>query len=79
MGLGKIVMKIPLILANPDKRGYEVKGYKNEPSLDPYMKSVIKSSQELNENKRKLEIRKSTNTLHKGRGTLIVCSMTLLG
>jgi DNA repair protein RAD5 len=79
MGLGKTVMTISLILANPGKGGYEVKGDKDELALDPCMKSVIKSNQELNENERKLDIQKSTNALHKGGGTLIVCPMTLLG
>ena len=78
MGLGKTVMTISLILANPDKVGYEVKGDKNEIALNPCMKSVIKSNQDLNENERKLELRKSTNDLHKGGGTLIVCPTTLL-
>ena len=44
MGLGKTVMTISLILANPDKGGYEVNGGKNELSLDPCMKSIIKSN-----------------------------------
>ena len=78
MGLGKTVMTISLILANPDKVGYEVKGDKNEIALDPCMMSIIKSNQDLNENERKLELRKSTNDLHKGGGTLIVCPTTLL-
>ena len=78
MGLGKTVMTISLILANPDKAGYEVKSDKNEISPDPCMMSVIKSNKDLNENERKLELIKSTNDLHKGGGTLIVCPTTLL-
>ena len=46
MGLGKTVMTISLILVNPDKAGYEVKGDKNEIALDPCMMSVIKSRSE---------------------------------
>ena len=42
------------------------------------MMSVIKSNKDLNENERKLELRKSTNDLHKGGETLIVCPTTLL-
>jgi len=83
MGLGKTVMTISLILANPGRGGMDLPKVAKPSQEDPNSpsglqlclqeESSIQSTNQIKDSKR------SRSSAQRGGGTLIVCPMTLLG
>ncbi|GLJ41479.1 hypothetical protein SUGI_0858480 [Cryptomeria japonica] len=87
MGLGKTVMTISLLLANPGRGGSakvtdDVDLYKDDSgviTLPDSSSPLTETNQKHNDAASKTNLRQSGRQFHKGGGTLIVCPMTLLG
>ncbi|KAH9324867.1 hypothetical protein KI387_005045 [Taxus chinensis] len=87
MGLGKTVMAISLLLANPGRGGFDkvtddtdlLKADSGVATITDSCFPVSETTQQHDDSRRKTKSSESRSKLHKGGGTLIVCPMTLLG
>ncbi|XP_024376643.1 DNA repair protein RAD5A isoform X1 [Physcomitrium patens] len=74
MGLGKTVMMISVVMANPGRGGLAT-----DPAVSGSSNTLEAPRSQLGNLSQVMEMRKKQSGLRKGGGTLIVCPMTLLG
>jgi DNA repair protein RAD5 len=83
MGLGKTVMTISLILANPGRGGMDLpkvaKPSQEDPNSPSGLQLCLQEESSIQSTNQIKDSKKSRSSAQRGGGTLIVCPMTLLG
>jgi DNA repair protein RAD5 len=83
MGLGKTVMTISLILANPGRGGMDLpkvaKPSQENPNSPSGLQLCLQEESSIQSTNQIKDSKRSRSSAQRGGGTLIVCPMTLLG
>jgi DNA repair protein RAD5 len=83
MGLGKTVMTISLILANPGRGGMDLpkigKPSQEDPNSPSGLQLCLQEQSSIQSTNQIKDSKRSRSSAQRGGGTLIVCPMTLLG